>query len=136
MASVAALPNLKARICLVRAIHPRHVLEALVSHPVGITTHTHTQHSVVMDAETQITVSLDFGPDCQPRTPTLPGDFVEVLVRFDGAVVLHEYLPVDEIVAGRGRVGFFSSTGTTVCFPSVASIDTDRLKLRMEMETP
>jgi hypothetical protein len=65
MASVTALPNLEASICLVRALHPRRVFEALVSHPVGITAHTHTQHSVVVDAETQIAVSLDFGPDCQ-----------------------------------------------------------------------
>jgi hypothetical protein len=126
MASVTALPNLEACICLVRALHPRRVFEALVSHPVGITTHTHTQHSVVVDAETQIAVSLDFGPDCQPGTPALPGDFVEVLVRFNGAVVFHKVIPVADFIALQGRMGFFSSTGTTVCFLSVASIETDR----------
>jgi hypothetical protein len=115
MASVAALPNLVLYIGIVGADPQSPII--LQTSPIGETTPTHTQHSLVVMGGSQYVIIMSFDPSIHQMTRTFPGDLVEVTIRLDGNAVLHHLIPVAYIIDHQGRLYFSAFTGTTACFP-------------------
>jgi hypothetical protein len=118
MASVGAISNVHVGIGHVNELHPNVRPNTIDSIPIGITTHTHTQRFINARARTKIAVCLLFSFNQQHPEQTFPGDFVEVKIRFDGAVVSHTRTPVNTIDRRDGELWFdtfmdLSTNGST-----------------------
>lgn len=98
MASVAAIPNLRVYVHSIPYTLP------IPSHPIGVTTHTHTQSTLEVTGGTQFSICLFFDHFQQPVWRTFPGNYVEIAVRLDGALVMHSCVPVREILHNGGRL--------------------------------
>lgn len=101
MASVPAIPNLTVGVYSV-SLNPGHF--QIPSHSVGVTTHTQTQSTLEVTGGTQFSICLLFNLYQQPVWRTLPGDYVEIAIRFDGAAVMHSCIPVGEFMLKGGRL--------------------------------
>jgi hypothetical protein len=107
MASVQAIPN--AVVSIAHVWDPNIRPTRLGSTPIGITTHTHTQHFIKARAGTEIAILVEFDL-LQNVAQTFPGNYVEVNIRIDGAPVTHARMHINDIARNNGEVWFDTFT--------------------------
>jgi hypothetical protein len=104
MASVAAIPYLEVSIGgAISGNFP----ERLASSPIGITTHSYTQHFIEARAGKNIAIAFKYDLsrlNPQNLAQTFPGKYVEFKVRIDGVVVSHTRMHRNKIRKKHGKV--------------------------------